>query len=227
MAEISSEFLQLAMNRIDYFSGVCGDLEEFIYNDNRSRVKKITIRKQSAKDNCCCFSGGTFLTRQSVVKKTGMFDTGLKVNEDVDYSLRLRKHSPFLYLPLPMGIHHTHSPDTINHTFSELKHLHPVYTGMLFRKHWNNKNIICLFTTWSELFFGVPLYLLLSFSLLFLSQYALIASVVIFSADMFYGVLNNKKTVRRVVLHYINPLIVLLGLFCQKKDPTYTYRILN
>jgi len=225
--EISEDFLVFALNRLQDCGAAAGNLEDFEYDKNYDKILKTTSRYAYPSETFINYTGGIFIARKDVVDKVGFFDENLMINEDVDFSLRLRKLKPILYTPLSMGQHHTVPYTDHKRLRQKIKNQHGIYTGMLLKKHIVNKNIISFLRTQSDLFFGIPFY---GFSILFglgckIIPYAFTILFLIVISDMAYGLYQKKKITHRFFMHYLNPFFVLKGFLGFFKKRVLEYAI--
>jgi len=227
--EISREFLMAAIGKIHDFGAICGNLIDVEYHGNFHEIKNIIPRYKKTNEKVVTHTGGIFITKKSIVGKVGLFDEALVINEDVDYSLRIREISPILYVPNSMGKHHTIPYSESKRLSHKIKNQHGKFTGFLLRKHIRDKNIVPFAMSQSALFFGIPFYLFLFLCLIFFNSglYVFVITMAIFFADMIYGFFCGKNLIFRIFIHYINPIFILIGFFGFVPKGELDYKIIK
>jgi glycosyltransferase involved in cell wall biosynthesis len=60
----------------------------------------------------CCVWTSTVVVRKDLLERTGGFDTGLKVGEDLDLWLRASRHTPIVRVARPLALYRQHDANT-------------------------------------------------------------------------------------------------------------------
>lgn len=214
--ELNENFIIEALKKIEHsFSTVTGDLTEYQYTANYENiVRKIKSRVHIKKELPIYLSGGSFLMRREIIKDIGFFNEKFEVYEDWEFTLRLTRKYQMVALPLVMGTHHTIPYCNKRRIITSLKRCHSAYAGMIIRRNMlNYKGLNAYF--WRDRGRVLGLFLIFAMFLMLLilpspEKYAVIASL--FVMDIAYGKLHSKDVFHRVVLHYISPIYLGIGI---------------
>lgn len=216
--EIEEDFL---FQGLKYFKDkeadcVTGQLKEFRYNSNFTRVESIIEDRFRFKNEEKIYaSGGCFFTTYSVVSDIGFFDERLERSQDYDYTLRISSKYRMLAIPFNMGIHHTIHYENPKRLIEHIKKFHPVFLGNVIAKNCSHlKGISWLLYKREKGFLLGFFIVLLSILLLCVSAtYGWVIALFLFATDITHGKMRNNKIPYRIFLHYFSPVLITIGLF--------------
>lgn len=218
--ELNEKFISKALDciRIGKADIVTGGLSEIYYDDEyQKELRRVKDRFNITSEKTLHFSGGCFMARRSLTEMVGFMDERMERNQDVDYTLRLSRKGGFIAIPVSMGIHHTLEYN--ERALSYIKQFVPMYYGMILRKNikypgsvfyllkrnkWISSGILFDFLVLVMLVSSVKSGL--NLSLLFLLSG-------IFCVDMIWGMFKHQLLWKRFLMHYIYPLLIVLGIF--------------
>jgi glycosyltransferase involved in cell wall biosynthesis len=222
--ELNSEFIKKALSKIESGLAECvtGGLDEIIYSENFSQIQsEKKPRRYYPNEKRIYDSGGTFITTRSIINKVGNWDERMVRNQDFDYVLRISRHGRLLAIPVVMGIHHTLS--YTDRPWNHFKKGYPMIFGLLIRKNldqpWRLKGILRNYRVgigwWSGLFCALAVSI-------FSSAFSLPAITAIFGSfflvDILWGHLRKKNLIASLFAHYLDPPLIVFGLFFEFKQ---------
>jgi len=139
--ELNPDFLKYAINNVGdlKFESLTGHLDDYFYNNEGQYLSKsprtysdqIPSEVQQLDTN-----GGIFLIKRKIWEHLNGMNTQFKVNEDIDFSLRLNKlNIKTQRLPHLITKHHTIDYRDEKRMWRSLKKGYGLYPGMIFRTH--------------------------------------------------------------------------------------------
>ena len=195
---------------------VTGKLKEIQYTPDFSEViKVIPDRFNVLKLEKIYASGGCFLVTRNAALKTGYFDERLERSQDYDYTLRLTLSFPMIAIPSNMGIHHTVGYEERGRFISQIKKFHALYYGTVIRKNLRNfKGVMWLMIKKEHgILLGGSLMLLGFIAIYMFGKIGAAFFCLLFFSDIFVGIAKERDILYRMYLHYLFPLLILLGCF--------------
>ena len=215
---LSKQFLLVALKRLENnCDAVTGQLAEIHYShDYNKKLREINDRTGFKNEEMICCSVGTFLIKSKVFKDLGGFDEKFENSQDIEFHMRLVRKYNFLGLPIQMGVHHTIPYDNLECLTRSLKRFHPCYSGMIIRRNIRfPRNLYKLSIGMGRgTFQGLAILLLVVIftliSSIFLGIYLLLFFILV---DVMLAIIRKTSLIGRLVIHYIAPLYVFMGLF--------------
>ena len=224
--EINGEFISESIKLMEtsFYSAVKGGLKEHQYAAECQGVRKITDRERHVKTSKAYLSGGNFIARKEAVKRTGLFNETMSINEDCDFALRFTKKHDMAAIPIFMGIHHTIPYYHRNQAWKGLLKI-GFFNGRTLRNNLSNlKGLFFLFLDLKGLVAGLFFYILLLFSLLSQNSFFLWTLFLVFVIDILWGLRNGTKNmIGRAIIHYISPFSFLYGILTTATDKKTYY----
>jgi glycosyltransferase involved in cell wall biosynthesis len=223
--ELSSSFVKEASSIIqrNEADAAAGNVRDIVYADNYESVK-IPVRYrqyfQKAKDVFYC--GGIFIASRKIVEKVGKWDETMLRNQDIEYTLNLSRHGRLLGIPVDMCTHHTLAHQDRPARF--LRNRYPVFFGMLIRRNLDRpKAIWSLMIGNRGLTAGTLIYLAAAFGLIaslvlkisYLNVLKLLFILILL--DLAWCTIKKKRIPNILILHYLYPPLVLIGIFKRKE----------
>lgn len=216
--ELCPEFLQTSVRRMQAgeMDAATGILDEIVYSEGfQDIVNPQSHRRYYPRARQIYDSGGTFIVRRQLVDDVGDWDERMVRNQDFDYTLRLVRIGRMMGLPVEMGIHHTLAYRQKPWLF--LRKGYPIIFGMLIRKNLDQpRRLIGVLSNYRVglIWYGLLACSMLMFTLLSLPLWPVWASFGAFALmDILWGVIKGKSVIGRFIVHYLDPLLIFLGLF--------------
>jgi glycosyltransferase involved in cell wall biosynthesis len=231
--ELNVNFLYDALSVISSgkADAVTGRLDEIVYSNGYEQIEKFrSTRRYYPCIKVIYDSGGTFLVTRKMVDKVGLWDERMVRNQDFDFTLRISRCGKLMAIPSLMGVHHSLA---YNHRpWFFFRRFYPMFSGMLIRKNldqpWLLKGVLKNYRVglawWGLLLCSILLSFLVSIPIFFiLACFGLFGMI-----DIIWGLLRKKNIACRFFSHYLDPLLIYLGLFFdlnKKRLPTSIERI--
>jgi len=227
--EIDKSFVLEAIKELDAdnIGIVTGQLAEQQYSlDFQEKLEFIKDRQGISKKGFRLLpDGGIFITKKEVLNDIGGFDEILKINEDIDFILRVMSKYKILGVPLKMGIHHTIPYQNHRRIIDFLLSIDYFFPGVLFRKNiFSFNRIIKLIMSNYGIYLGLFFWIILIISLVF-DLYVIKVSLAFFVVlDIFWGIRKGfNKIIGRGITRYVFSFYFVIGLlfFPVKKENKY------
>lgn len=138
--ELECEFLRFILyENVEQYEFLTGHIIDHLYDEkgNFIETKERTYSGNlPMKKEFISTCGGVFVIKKSAWDNIGGMNSKFKINEDLDFSIRLRECKiKLLRLPMLIVKHHTVDYRNIKRFWGELKKFQMLYTGVFFRKH--------------------------------------------------------------------------------------------
>lgn len=203
-------------------ASVCGTIMDSFEMTGTKVVPRPAARAAMA--NVVLWHGGNFVTRKSIIEQVGMFDDNLVINEDTDYSFRMRNKGYILRrIAQRLGIHYTTSYLNCGRVLNELKSGKYMCSGLLFRKYCVSKRCVDMLKSIHGTLFRCLVICCALLSILFY-PFGVIA-VLGFVAVLTKTKAARGETIWSRALSFMSGIQLIVGLFKVRKRLSYEIQV--
>jgi len=208
---------------------VCGSLREIRYAPGfRTVIEEVSARLPVREERHIYFSGGIFMVAAEVARQVGMWDEGLIINEDFDYTLRISRLSRCMVLPLSMGTHHTLAENYTARAWQHLLQGYPMFYGEVLRRHWmtNFPGVVSLLSREAVGKSGGFFLMLLAGGLATAFSFSTpwwwggLPALAFFFVDMTRSARSGRNLLSRLIINYAYAPLVVAGLLIRPRRRT-------
>ncbi|MBU3111049.1 glycosyltransferase family 2 protein [Clostridium lacusfryxellense] len=215
--EIEAAFLPKVYSESEglKYDFVSGDLREHLYDQHWIKTGERKSRYNVNKKVYQSSVGGVFLIKRELFDKVQGFRNYMRINEDIDFALRLSEHGVFLLrIPVTIALHKTFEFNKMSNVFKRLMKGDLLYSGLLLREHFLNKYFYREFIDREKftllLLITVGLSFLVNIGFILIYPIAILVKQIKTSSNNYLGILVGK---------FLDSIVFITGIFFFFKKP--------